>query len=69
MKIKPCPFCGSQPDFNDPDFCHPVTRPTKKGNQIFRAGCTDSNCGAEVLGDNAGDAVNNWNKRVKNNEH
>jgi hypothetical protein len=61
MLMLPCPFCGQQPDYNDPDCIYPVVR----DRTIWRAGCIEcaGGCGAEVLGDTAEHAVDKWNTR------
>lgn len=60
--LKPCPFCGHQPDENNlDDSIHPVTR----DYNVWEAGCVDNEggCNAYVLGGTMLDAVANWNKR------
>lgn len=61
--LKPCPFCGHQPDEDNLiDSIHPVTRECT----VWTAGCVDNEggCNASVLGGTAVEAINNWNKRV-----
>ena len=64
-ELKPCPFCGYQPERNHPDFCYPVTHPDATGKQVFRAGCVECHggCGAEVTGWTAEEAIKAWNTR------
>lgn len=65
--IKSCPFCGFQPERDNPDFCYPTTRPDAAGRQVWRAGCIEcaGGCGAETLGWTEKEAIQRWNKRVK----
>ena len=59
MKVKNCPFCGSEPNIDDPDFCYPATRDRK----VWQACCPM--CEAQMLGETKEDAINNWNKRYE----
>lgn len=62
--LKPCPFCGHQPDEgNLIDSIHSVTR----DYTVWEAGCVDNEggCNAYVLGGTMQEAIDNWNKRVE----
>lgn len=52
MELKPCPFCGSEPDlYGDCD--------------MVKVRCTNYHCGCETRGwfDEIEDAVEHWNTR------
>ena len=64
-EMKPCPFCGTEPFHEDPDFVHPDGRPLVNGRQVWIANCCDNwgGCGASVYGWSRDDAIKAWNRR------
>lgn len=61
-KLKPCPFCGFEPDLEDEDTCYPATR--DKSVWGVHCTCGSGGCGASVLGDSKIEAIQIWNTRV-----
>ena len=62
-QMKPCPFCGHQPDASDPlDVIYPVGR----SPDLWQGVCQTSHggCSAHMLGATAADVVERWNRRV-----
>ena len=59
--IKPCPFCGDRPNYEDSDFCYPSNREgTLWSAHCCAGGC---GCGASMLGQTKQEAIDNWNNR------
>ena len=58
-KNKPCPFCGWEVSGDERDFCYP----TNQTFVVWKACCSNGNCGAATLGDTSEEAIDNWNKR------
>jgi len=52
-----CPFCGELPDIDE--FVYPIDQSCL----IWQAGCTNSDCGAAILGDSRKHAIYLWNRR------
>ena len=68
--LKPCPFCGFKPEFEDGDCCYPVALDRKGNFSLFGLHCysTGGGCGAQVIGRTPKDCVEAWNKRVGDND-
>lgn len=64
IKIKPCPFCGSDVDrYKDSeDFIYPIDRT----GDLYEIHCLGiyGGCDASILGESPEDCIEKWNKRV-----
>ena len=64
-ELKPCPFCGFTFEYADMiDVIYPINRERTLWNVV----CVDNagGCNASSLGGTEREAVDNWNKRVRN---
>ena len=61
-ELLPCPFCGFQPDLDDPDTVYPLNRE----KTTWQVGCSTiaGGCDANVLGGTKESAIKAWNKRI-----
>lgn len=60
--LKPCPFCGHQPDLDDEDVLYPINRERKLWN--LTCPVPAGGCDAAVLGSSPQECIKAWNRRV-----
>lgn len=69
MKLKNCPFCGSELEYDHPDCIYPKGKPeyNEETDELYyplwQITCHVGNCGAILLGDSKEDCVKRWNVR------
>jgi hypothetical protein len=61
-ELKACPFCGFQPEMDDPDFLYPILT----DRTLWGAHCPSpaGGCSASVLGESRDEALVHWNSRA-----
>lgn len=57
FKLKPCPFCGNKPVFNEDKFKYGV---------VYSVYCEE--CCAEIARFEEAEAIEAWNRRVQNDD-
>lgn len=68
VKLKNCPFCGSEMDLSDPDCLYPAIPAEyneETGELEFKVWrmCCLGGCGGELLGDSMEECIRRWNIR------
>ena len=72
VKLKRCPFCGSEMNITDPDCIYPTSTPAGYDEEkdevtytLWQISCCrgGTGCGAILLGDSKEDCIRRWNIR------
>ena len=66
IDLKPCPFCGFKPEYEDGDCCYPVAMDRHGNYSLYglHCYCTGGGCGASVIAATPEECVTIWNTRV-----
>ena len=67
IDLKPCPFCGFKPDFEDDDCCYPIAIDHHNAEySLYGLHCysTGGGCGAQVIASTPEECVTIWNTRI-----
>lgn len=72
IHLKPCPFCGFEPDYDDIDCCYPIALDEKTATfSLYGLHCysTGGGCGAQVIGESPKECIKIWNGRMDMNDY